>query len=142
MAAKLSGGGGGKYDVEQNSEINVTPFVDVMLVLLIIFMVAAPLATVTVEVELPTACRRLKHNPPKPVYISIQSDGERLHRGLPHRLWRPWATTFARLIGTRNPTKERIFIRADKNDPLRRLHARDEHAAGQWFLQRGAGRRR
>ncbi|HYC98866.1 biopolymer transporter ExbD, partial [Brevundimonas sp.] len=46
MAAKLSGGGGGRYAIEQNSEINVTPFVDIMLVLLIIFMVAAPLATV------------------------------------------------------------------------------------------------
>ena len=45
MAAKLSGSGGGRYDLGQNSEINVTPFVDVMLVLLIIFMVAAPLAT-------------------------------------------------------------------------------------------------
>ena len=55
MGAKLSGSGGGKYSVEQNSEINVTPFVDVMLVLLIIFMVAAPLATVSVEVALPTA---------------------------------------------------------------------------------------
>ena len=55
MAAKLSGGGGGKYAIEQNSEINVTPFVDIMLVLLIIFMVAAPLATVSVEVKLPSA---------------------------------------------------------------------------------------
>ena len=55
MAAKLSGpGGGSKYTVEQNSEINVTPFVDVMLVLLIIFMVAAPLASVSVEVKLPS----------------------------------------------------------------------------------------
>ena len=51
MGAKLSGSGGGKYAVEANSEINVTPFVDVMLVLLIIFMVAAPLASVTVKVE-------------------------------------------------------------------------------------------
>ena len=42
MAAKLSGPGGGKYDVELNNEINVTPFVDVMLVLLIIFMVRRP----------------------------------------------------------------------------------------------------
>ena len=44
MAAKLSSGGGGKYHIEANSDINVTPFVDIMLVLLIIFMVAAPLA--------------------------------------------------------------------------------------------------
>ena len=53
MAAKLSGGGGDRFNVEQNSEINVTPFVDVMLVLLIIFMVAAPMLTVGVPIELP-----------------------------------------------------------------------------------------
>ncbi len=54
MGAKLSGpGGASKFNIEANSEINVTPFVDVMLVLLIIFMVAAPLATVSVEVDLP-----------------------------------------------------------------------------------------
>ena len=51
MGAKLSGpGGDNKYQEEANSSINVTPFVDVMLVLLIIFMVAAPLAAVTVKV--------------------------------------------------------------------------------------------
>ena len=55
MGAKLSGSGGGKYAVDANSEINVTPFVDVMLVLLIIFMVAAPMAAVTVQVNLPPA---------------------------------------------------------------------------------------
>ena len=53
MAAKLSGPGGGRYAVEMNHDINVTPFVDVMLVLLIIFMVAAPLASVTIKVKLP-----------------------------------------------------------------------------------------
>lgn len=46
MGAKVGGGGGGRFDLGQNSEINVTPFVDVMLVLLIIFMVAIPAATV------------------------------------------------------------------------------------------------
>ena len=54
MGAKLGGSGGDRYQVEQNSTINVTPFVDVMLVLLIIFMVAAPLASVSVELKLPT----------------------------------------------------------------------------------------
>lgn len=57
MGAKLSGSGGGKYAIEQNSEINVTPFVDVMLVLLIIFMVAAPMMTRGLDVNLPVATR-------------------------------------------------------------------------------------
>ena len=55
MAAKLAGGGKAKYDLGQNADINVTPFVDVMLVLLIIFMVAAPMATVAIKIDLPPA---------------------------------------------------------------------------------------
>ena len=52
MGAKLSGPGGqGGRTIGQNSEINVTPFVDILLVLLIIFMVAAPLATVSIDVS-------------------------------------------------------------------------------------------
>ena len=115
MAAKLSGSGGGRYETKQNSEINVTPFVDVMLVLLIIFMVAAPLASVTVQVALPPAVAEPSANPPKPVYISIQSDGA-IYVG-------DFATDQSTLgddlranIGQRrNPERERIFIRADKD---------------------------
>ncbi len=78
MGAKLSGPGGqGGKTIQQNSDINVTPFVDIMLVLLIIFMVAAPLATVSIRLDLPPA------TPPdpsveveEPVYISIQESGE------------------------------------------------------------------
>jgi len=73
MGAKLAGpAAGSRFNVEQNSEINVTPFVDVMLVLLIIFMVAAPLATVSVTLTLPEAIAPVTPNPAKPVYISIQ----------------------------------------------------------------------
>jgi biopolymer transport protein ExbD len=115
MAAKLAGtGGGGRYQVEQNADINVTPFVDVMLVLLIIFMVAAPLATVSVELKLPDAVTRPHKNPPKPVYISIQKQGSYYIGDRPTTL-ADMGDDLKAAIGTgRDPTKERIFIRADK----------------------------
>jgi TonB system transport protein ExbD (group 1) len=114
MGAKLSGSGGGKYAVEANSEINVTPFVDVMLVLLIIFMVAAPLASVTVQVKLPPAVAQPSTNPPKPIYISIQPGGN-LYIGDFHTDLPSLGDDLRKNIGARNPTKERIFIRADKD---------------------------
>lgn len=113
MAAKLSGGGGGKYHVEQNADINVTPFVDIMLVLLIIFMVAAPLATVSVELKLPTAVAPPQVNPPKPIYISIQTDGDVFigdAKSDPAFLGEELTSQ----IGARDPSKERIYIRADQ----------------------------
>jgi biopolymer transport protein ExbD len=113
MAAKLSGGGGGKYQVEQNSDINVTPFVDIMLVLLIIFMVAAPLAAPSVEVKLPRAVAPLAPNPPVPIYISIQSSGQAYLGDFPVEL-NEIGPELTGQIGRRNPADERIFIRADK----------------------------
>jgi len=113
MAAQLSGGGGGKYHVEQNSNINVTPFVDIMLVLLIIFMVAAPLATVSVEVKLPTAVAPPQENPPKPVFISIQNDGD-VFLGDFRTSVEALGDDLRTQIRTRNPEEERIFIRADQ----------------------------
>jgi len=113
MAAKLSGGGGDRFNVEQNSEINVTPFVDVMLVLLIIFMVAAPLASVTVEVNLPPAVAKQSDSPPKPVYISIQQSGK-VYIGDFETSVDMMGADLAKNIGRRDPTKERIYIRADE----------------------------
>jgi TonB system transport protein ExbD (group 1) len=114
MAAKLSGSGGSRYNTDQNADINVTPFVDVMLVLLIIFMVAAPMAAVTVEVKLPPAVAKPGVNPPKPVYISLQPNGRLFiqdnQTDLPSL-----GDDLRRSLGEkRNPTKERIFIRADQ----------------------------
>lgn len=113
MAAKLSGGGGDRFNVEQNSEINVTPFVDVMLVLLIIFMVAAPLASVSIEVNLPSAVAKATPNPPKPVYISIKQSGQ-VYIGDNETSVDAMGQDMAKAIGRRDPTKERIFIRADE----------------------------
>ncbi|MBD2801284.1 TonB system transport protein ExbD [Xenorhabdus sp. M] len=55
-------------------EINVTPFIDVMLVLLIIFMVAAPLATVDIKVDLPASSAKPQPRPEKPVFLTVRAD--------------------------------------------------------------------
>ncbi|MFD1199632.1 TonB system transport protein ExbD [Brucella gallinifaecis] len=61
-------------DLELNHEINVTPFIDVMLVLLIIFMVAAPLATVDINVDLPASTAAPAPRPDKPIYVTLKDD--------------------------------------------------------------------
>ncbi|ANI30109.1 biopolymer transporter ExbD [Yersinia entomophaga] len=57
-------------------DINVTPFIDVMLVLLIIFMVAAPLATVDIKVDLPASSAAPQPRPEKPVFLSVKADNQ------------------------------------------------------------------
>jgi len=114
MAAKLSGPSGGRYDVAQNASINVTPFVDVMLVLLIIFMVAAPLASVSIKVALPPAAAKPAKNPPKPVYISLKKDG-RVYVGDNASDIDSLGDDLKAAVGARDPSKERIFIRGDED---------------------------
>ena len=113
MGAKLSGPGGqGGKTIQQNSDINVTPFVDIMLVLLIIFMVAAPLATVSIRLDLPPA------TPPdpsveveEPVYITIQESGELFIAEAPTTLeGLPVAVCAA--LGGGACREERVFVRA------------------------------
>ena len=61
-------------DLAESHEINVTPFIDVILVLLIIFMVAAPLSTVDLPVDLPTSSATPQKRPDKPTYVTISGD--------------------------------------------------------------------
>ena len=114
MAAKLSGPSGGRYDVAQNHSINVTPFVDVMLVLLIIFMVAAPLASVTIKVNLPPAQAKPARKPPKIVYISLKKDGRVFVNDNLSGL-DTLGDDLKSALGVPNPTNERIYIRGDQD---------------------------
>ena len=75
MAVKLAGSGSSKYSLGQNSDINVTPFVDIMLVLLIVFMVAIPVATLSIKLDLPPATITTQEHK-KPTFISILSAGQ------------------------------------------------------------------
>ena len=60
--------------ITETHEINVTPFIDVMLVLLIIFMIAAPLSTVDLPVDLPSSASTPQKKPDKPIYVTIKAD--------------------------------------------------------------------
>jgi biopolymer transport protein ExbD len=97
-------------DLEDNHEINVTPFIDVMLVLLIIFMVAAPLATVDVHVDLPASTAQPVPRPDKPLYLTLKSD-RTLSIGDT-----PVARDLQKSIdtSTNGDKQTRIFLRADK----------------------------
>jgi biopolymer transport protein ExbD len=118
MAAKLGGGGGGsKYDLGQNSDINVTPFVDIMLVLLIIFMVAAPMATVSIALDLPPAVPPPPgEKPKKPAFISIQNSGAIFVGDVQSSLSNLNLDVEQAMKNegvTGNFTEERVFVRAD-----------------------------
>jgi len=113
MAAKLGGLKGGKYTIGQNADINVTPFVDVMLVLLIIFMVSAPLATVAIKIDLPPAIPDNSPHPKKPVYISMKDDGN-IYIVDQATTLDTLQTDLQRAFGETDPRHETVLIRADK----------------------------
>jgi biopolymer transport protein ExbD len=111
MAVKLSHE---SDDLEVAHEINVTPFIDVILVLLIIFMVAAPLATVDIAVDLPISTAKPQPRPDKPVFLTMKPD---LSLVLGDR-----AVSRATLAGaldreTGRDKEQRIFLRADRIVP-------------------------
>ena len=74
MAVSLADNNSEDEDFGEAHEINVTPFIDVILVLLIIFMVAAPLSTVDLPIDLPSSTAVPQKKPDKPTYVSVKSD--------------------------------------------------------------------
>jgi biopolymer transport protein TolR len=113
MGMQLSGGNNrrrGGY--RPMSDINVTPFVDVMLVLLIVFMVTAPLLTVGVPVELPESSTSALSDTTDPIVVTMKSDGEVYIQETP--------VPFEQLAGrlsqvTKQNINTRIYVRGDRN---------------------------
>ncbi len=115
MAFKLDDGDAG---VDEVHEINVTPFVDVMLVLLIIFMVAAPLSTVDVPVDLPAASAAAAQRPDKPVFLTLKAD---LSLAIGEAGIARAALVEALDTAMKGDKSQRLFLRADKSVPYGEL---------------------
>ena len=105
-------------DTEEVHEINVTPFIDVMLVLLIIFMVAAPLSTVDLPVDLPSSTAVPTKKPDQPIYVTIKGDLAVAVGDTPIK-----RMDLVRLLDATSeaPKDRRIFLRADRAVPYGEL---------------------
>jgi biopolymer transport protein ExbD len=98
-------------DLVEAHEINVTPFIDVMLVLLIIFMVAAPLATVDLGVDLPASAVEPQPRPDRPVFVTVKPD---LSIAVGEDVIARETLAGTLDTATKGQKDERIFLRADK----------------------------
>jgi biopolymer transport protein ExbD len=119
MGVRLGGARGGMTgrsrladdDLVEAHEINVTPFIDVMLVLLIIFMVAAPLATVDLGVDFPASAAEPQPRPDKPVFVTVKPD---LSVAVGEDMILRDALAATLDVATKGQKDERIYLRADK----------------------------
>jgi len=122
----------GTDELTEVHEINVVPFIDVMLVLLIIFMVAAPLATVDIAVNLPSSTAQPQQRPPKPVYLTLKADGslalgdDPISRG---------ELRDALATATGGNKDERIFLRGDRAVPYGDVMALMNDLRGSGYLK-------
>ena len=116
--AMTPGRGGGRGRYRPLSEINVTPLVDVMLVLLIIFMVTAPLMTSGVSVDLPKTSAQPLNTDSEPLTVSINAEGAIFLQEQPVDL--PDLVAKLQAIAQNNPDR-RIFVRGDKSNTYGRI---------------------
>ena len=120
MSTGVAQSGGGKRRRKKRhqpiNEINVTPFVDVMLVLLIIFMVTAPLLTVGVEVDLPETKAGPVNVETQPITLTISKDGQIFIQETEISL-QELSPRLAAIADTREKFETRIFIKGDSQAP-------------------------
>src|ERR1700732_2375211 len=134
MAIRLSPQEDALDEIHEIHEINVTPFIDVILVLLIIFMVAAPLSTVDVNVDLPASTANPAPRPDKPLFLTVKPDltlalGEApIERG-----------NLASVLDgeTQGDKEQRVFVRADRAVPYGEVMELMNLLRGAGFLRIG-----
>jgi biopolymer transport protein ExbD len=131
MAVRFSSG---EEDLEVNHEINVTPFIDVILVLLIIFMVAAPLSTVDVNVDLPASTAQPAQRPDKPLFLTVKPD---LSLSIGEDPVTRETLGAALDAQTENDREQRVFVRADKTVSYGDLMAAMNLLRGAGYLKIG-----